>query len=558
MKLVNSLIVGITVGIIIIITMVNLPRTQSMEMSAMKAFQPTGLYSSTNNDEQNINLSSSCLLCSQNSSKNMMINADSPPQGKLRSSIFRNDEKKNTNHGANSWVQLGGNIEHEIVSRRAVAMSSDAKIVAVGQPRRKRQQQVGNGFVQVYQYSSDKDQWFQMGQDIVSFFSSNINVEDETLIPSFGSTLTLSDNGLVLAVSDGQSAVEIYHFTTTNSPRDTTTTTSTAAVAVGMWMPLGDSHVLEPPDAVTFGVGAPTMSADGMVVAVGDCSFYDDDDDDYVERGRVLVYSYVPLSNTWRPMGSPLLGQQHHDHFGMSVSLSGDGTTLAVGAPGRATFCQPDVYCDPEFVGKMGTVSVYKFRRVSDYLEDWDLMVVDNSHDDRRGRGGVSLVGEGKTDGFGKKVQLSANGQVLAVGAPYHDGSGHQHNGRVRVYHWTTYDGRDTWIPLGQPIDGEASHDWSGGAIDLSENGKVIVVGAYAANDSKNDVEDSGHARVFRYSEEHGKWNQIGDDICGTTEGEMSGYSVGLSADGTKMMTGNYAYQDDVKYSGLIRVYQSV
>jgi len=548
-RVITKIIVCVTIGIVFYITMVSLPKTKSMEMSdtSIRDYQYPG-YSGSDNYEHN-GILSTCFLCSPNNTATNLKKAD--VSGSLRintiSSHDDNDDGNNMN-GAKSWLQLGENIEHEIVSRRAVAISSDASIVAVGQPRRNRQQsQEGNGLVQVYRYNSYEDRWLQMGNDIVSFFSSNEDNNDETFVPSFGSSISISDNGMVLAMSDGESMVELYHFAASSSKHDDASSSS------GSWQPLGDSHVLEPPLAVTFGAGAPTMSADGMVIAIGDCLFYDEDQDE--ERGRVLVFNYVPLSNSWHPMGSPLLGEDQDSHFGMSVSLSGDGTTLAVGAPGRSTFCKPDLYCDPDFEGKVGTVSVFQFRRVSAYLEDWD-------------RVGQVLMGEGDTDGFGKKVQLSSDAKVLAVGAPYHDDHHHNKhdNGRVRIFRWSmannngdalTYtDDKEAWVPLGQPIDGETSHDWSGGAIDLSDNGKVVVVGAYAANNVANDADDTGNARVFQYSEQNGKWTQVGDTIHGATEGEMSGYSVALSGDGTNILTGNYAYQEGVRYSGLVRIYQ--
>ena len=60
-------------------------------------------------------------------------------------------------------------------------------------------------------------------------------------------------------------------------------------------------------------------------------------------------------------------------------------------------------------------------------------------------------------DQSGYSVALSSDGQTLAVGAFFNDGSGAD-AGHVRVYAW---DG-SAWTRLGGDIDGEAAGDQSG------------------------------------------------------------------------------------------------
>ena len=70
-------------------------------------------------------------------------------------------------------------------------------------------------------------------------------------------------------------------------------------------------------------------------------------------------------------------------------------------------------------------------------------------------------------------VSMSADGSIIAVGAPGNDGNGAD-SGHVRVYR--NIDG--TWSQMGKDIDGEASPDYSGFSVSLSSDGTVLAIGA--------------------------------------------------------------------------------
>ena len=86
------------------------------------------------------------------------------------------------------------------------------------------------------------------------------------------------------------------------------------------------------------------------------------------------------------------------------------------------------------------------------------------------------------------------------------------------------------WQIVGIPndIDGEAAQDQSGYSVSLSSDGSIVAIGS-KLNDGNG--EDSGHVRIFRNIK--GKWEQIGNDIDGEAEGDMSGSSISLSSDGS-------------------------
>merc|ERR550537_421185 len=88
---------------------------------------------------------------------------------------------------------------------------------------------------------------------------------------------------------------------------------------------------------------------------------------------------------------------------------------------------------------------------------------------------------------------------------------------------------------MGSDIDGEAAYDRSGSSVSLSADGTRLAVGA-PFNDGSGSY--AGHARVFEYSAASGRWEQLGADIDGEAAYDMSGHSVSLSADGTRLAVG--------------------
>ena len=101
-------------------------------------------------------------------------------------------------------------------------------------------------------------------------------------------------------------------------------------------------------------------------------------------------------------------------------------------------------------------------------------------------------------------------------------------------------------------VDGEAAFDVSGWSVALSADGTRLAVGAIF-NDGVNGA-NSGHVRVFDYN--GAAWTQIGEDIDGEDASDQSGASVALSADGTRLAVGAYVNGGvNGDFSGHARVY---
>ena len=140
------------------------------------------------------------------------------------------------------------------------------------------------------------------------------------------------------------------------------------------------------------------MSSDGTTLAVG--AIYNDGNGG--DAGHVRVYSWN--GSAWTKLGGDIDGEAADDRSGYSVSLSSDGTTLAVGA-----------YGNDGTASDAGHVRVY-----SSSGSAWTKL-------------GDDIDGEAADDYSGRSVSLSSDGTTLAIGASYNSGTASR-AGHVRVY----------------------------------------------------------------------------------------------------------------------------
>lgn len=162
---------------------------------------------------------------------------------------------------------------------------------------------------------------------------------------------------------------------------------------------------------------------------------------------------------------------------------------------------------------------------------------------------GQTIIGEAKGNQSGFRTAISENGKIVAIGAPFNAGNG-SYSGHVRIYENVS----GTWIQLGQDIDGELAGDQSGSSLSLSADGKIVAIGAYlnSGNGSK-----SGHVRIFQYNEITDIWIQMGQDIEGVSSGyEISLNEFGFSSEGDFIAIG--ARQWNLSLPGEVRVFQNI
>ena len=253
-----------------------------------------------------------------------------------------------------------------------------------------------------------------------------------------------------------------------------------------------------------------SFSSDGTIVAIGAPS----NDGNGSNSGHVRVYEYS--SGSWSQVGSDINGEAASDESGHSVSLSSDGTIVAIGAWGN-----------DDNGSSSGHVRVYSWNGTL-----WSQL-------------GSDIDGEATDNYSGYSVSLSSDGTIVAIGAPDNDGNGF-YSGHVRVYSWNG----SQWDQLGDDIDGEAQYDQFGRSVSLSSDGTKVAI---AADGNDGNGTDSGHVRVYQYSDS--SWTQLVLDIDGEAANDYSGRSVSLSSDGTIVAVGAPYNDGNGSDSGHVRVY---
>jgi hypothetical protein len=259
-----------------------------------------------------------------------------------------------------------------------------------------------------------------------------------------------------------------------------------------------------------------SISSDGTTVAIGAPL----NDGSGTNAGHVRVYQYNSSIRNWTQIGADIDGEAADDYSGYSVSISSDGTTVAIGAP-----------LNDGSVPEAGQVRVYK-----NNAGNWTQI-------------GVDINGEGGTDLSGYSVSISSDGTTVAIGAPSNDGSGTD-AGQVRVYQYNS--STSIWTPIGADIDGEAAGDFFGNSVSISSDGTTLAIGA-RLNDGSGI--DAGQVRVYKSNA--GNWTQIGADMDGEAAGDNFGYFVSISSDGTTVAIGAPHNDGSGTAAGHVRVYKN-
>ncbi len=317
-----------------------------------------------------------------------------------------------------------------------------------------------------------------------------------------------------------------------------------------------------------------SLSSDGTIVAIG--AFLNDGNGSYA--GHVRIYEYSGAN--WIQIGSDIDGEAADDRSGISVSLSSDGTIVAIGA-----------FLNDGNGSGAGHVRVFEYsggnwiqigndidgEAVSDYLgnevsmnSDGSIVAIGAMYNDGNGSDaghvriyeysggnwvqiGSDIDGETAGDRSGWAVSLSSTGNIVAIGACLNDGNGG--TGHVRVYEYSA----GSWLQKGNDIDGEANGDYFGRSVSLSSDGLIVAIGAhYNDGNSGNISDDKGHVRIYEYN--GGNWVQMGSDIDGETSGDWSGCSVSLNSTGNIVVIGapiNYGYGGTIdSLKGHVRIYE--
>jgi hypothetical protein len=292
-----------------------------------------------------------------------------------------------------------------------------------------------------------------------------------------------------------------------------------------------------------FGFSA-ALSADGSILVVGangeaSSGLADPADDSAPNAGAVHVYSRH--GSTWETAAYLKASNSGSgDGFGSTAALSADGNTLAVGAPYESS-AATGVDGDQSDDTAPHAGAVYLFVRNGGAWEQQAYLKASSSDAD---------------DFFGIAIALSADGNVLAVGAEGEDGAGTgidadqtdksaYESGAVFVFsrNGTVWSQRDYLKASNAGVG-----DHFGGAVALSGDGSVLCVGAYWEDSNATDLDgdqlddSAGSAgAVYAFTYTGSSWQQESYLKGTANDGNASdnfGTSVSLSADGNRLAVG--------------------
>ncbi|WP_411032407.1 gliding motility-associated C-terminal domain-containing protein [Spongiimicrobium sp. 3-5] len=282
--------------------------------------------------------------------------------------------------------------------------------------------------------------------------------------------------------------------------------------SVGNWDQVGQD--LNGEGGSDISGSAISLSADGSMIAIGAAR----NDGNGIDSGHVRIFRNI--SGTWHQIGQDIDGESAGSLFGTWVSLSADGAIVAIGGPGN----------DGNGIDS-GHVKI--FRRNA--LDVWEQL-------------GQDIDGEIGFDQLGIYVSLSADGSTLATSSlSSNDANGFS---GVRVFGRTS---SDNWEQLGQTLYAERTDIVSGSVTSLSADGSILAIGNSGNSDNGSLA---GHTRVFQRNALD-IWEQIGEDLDGEAAGDLSGISVSLSEDGSIVAIGAFGNSGNGNAAGHVRVYRN-
>jgi len=354
----------------------------------------------------------------------------------------------------------------------------------------------------VYVFARDADSWSQQAY----LKPSNTDAGDR-----FGFSVALSDDGSTLAVG---AIGEDSAATSINGDQHNNAAADAGAVYVYGWR--DDSWAqqaylkasnAEAGDLYGFCVA---LSADGDTLSV--CGFDEDsaaegvggDQADNGARGSGAVYVLERSGESWRQEAYVKASNTTvQAAFGTAIALSADGNTMAICAcdedgldPGvGAAQWQADIPAAERTRAVDGSAgAVYVYRR------EGPTWVFDTY---------IKSSNIGPNDIFGSRLALSADGTVLAAGAPQERGGGSgidpsiidtsaPESGAVYLFERTA----QGWHQAAYVKAADAAeYDSFGSGVALNGAGDLLAAAAPGAEGATGDLRDAGAVHIFTRSQ---------------------------------------------------------
>jgi len=362
----------------------------------------------------------------------------------------------------------------------------------------------------------------------------------------FGSSLSLSRNGNTLAVG---ARFETGNATGINGNQDDNSATRAGAVYVferngGGWQQQAYVKASNTDADDLFGESV-SLSATGNTLVVGasreSSTATGVNGDQSINRERDesgAVYVFARSGEDWRQEAYLKASNSRGRLFGQAVSLSADGNSLVVGAPGENS-AATGVNGDQNLGTADFSGAAYVFVRSDETWQQQAYLKPSNT---------------GIQDLFGSALSLSADGNTLAVGAFREDGAavgidGDQSDNSAgdagAVYIFVRVDGvwRQQVYLKGNNTD--ELYEF-GGSVSLSEDGNTLVVGADGESSAGLGVDGTqvrdftiGTGAAYVFIRSSGGWQQRAIVKASNADSQDSfGSSVAVSTDANTLAVG--------------------
>ena len=259
-----------------------------------------------------------------------------------------------------------------------------------------------------------------------------------------------------------------------------------------------------------------SLSGNGKIIAIGAPS----NDTSYNQAGQVRVYSYIENDNSWNIIGT-FNGFGFNNRSGISVSLSSSGTILAISSP---------FLYNSDNLADMPRVDIYEFSN-----NVWSPK-------------GPTIYGSylGADSKFGNNIELSKDGLILTINELYNPSNNNL--GRVLTYKYNSTD--NSWNKLDSTINivvDSSNSVWEDPYIALSSDGTIMALGMAHSNSTNR-----GLVRLYKLI--NNEWIKVGPDILSDANEGLFGYGLSLSSDGSILAIGSP--QEGLSSEGYVRVYK--
>jgi hypothetical protein len=269
----------------------------------------------------------------------------------------------------------------------SVSLNNNGDILAAG-----ANYEGDSGAAYVFTFDNSESAWGQ-----TEYIKDNNGAPGD----EFGSAASLSGDGNTLAVS---------------AVRESATAKWSGAVYIfnlgdGVWDGL-DPTYLKAGNAEIYDLFGYSLdlSLDGGTLAVG--AIFEDGSDNLVSNSGVVYIFNRSSEGVWSQVDDIKAGNtEDHDHFGYSVSLSDDGNTLAVSAPGE----------DGNFSGLSAEGSAESSKDNNMASNAGAVYIFNYADGEWTQKTYVKSSNTQSNDEFGNAIRLSGDGDTLAVGAPKED-----------------------------------------------------------------------------------------------------------------------------------------